>query len=76
MSTPFKKGERVLVVMDDGAEVEAFVILASGNGRSLMLCFEATYAGFVGMLPVLDWDGHGEYFALGSDKPVTIKRPT
>jgi len=39
-----------------GRTVSAFVALASPNGRSLVLMFEANLGGYMGALPLL-WDG-------------------
>jgi hypothetical protein len=61
-------GDRVRITCD-GRTVDGTVLLASGNGRSLMLSFEAILAGHVGMMPVLAEDDAptGEYRSLMSD---------
>lgn len=41
--------------------VDATVLLASGNGKSLMLSFEALLGGYAGMMPVL-WDDDAREF--------------
>lgn len=48
----FKTGERLRLTYD-GRTVDASVLLASGNGYSLMLSFEALLGGYVGQMPVL-----------------------
>jgi hypothetical protein len=52
----FKTGDLVWIGCDDRT-VEGVVMLASGNGRSLMLSFEALLDGHAGMMPVLETDG-------------------
>jgi hypothetical protein len=47
-----KSGDRVWIGCDDRT-VEGTVLLASENGNSLMLGFEAVLSGHVGMMPVL-----------------------
>ena len=52
----WRQGDRVTITIgSDSAPGE--VILASGNGASLMLQFEAILHGHVGMMPVLQEDG-------------------
>lgn len=58
-----KTGDRVSVTME-GRTVDAVVILASPNGRSLILQFEAILGGYVGMMPVLDDHGTGDFREL------------
>jgi len=50
-----KRGETVRLTFA-GRTVDAFVALASPNGRSLFLMFDAVVGGYVGGLPLL-WDG-------------------
>lgn len=45
----------------EGTRSRATVVLASSNGRSLMLRFEGVVAGFVGMMPVR-WDDDAQFF--------------
>jgi hypothetical protein len=52
----FKTGDQVWVGCDDRT-VEGEVILASKNGRSLILGFEAILDGCVGKMPVMETDG-------------------
>ncbi|WP_046869342.1 hypothetical protein [Microvirga massiliensis] len=66
-----KTGDRVTLIADE-REVEATVILASQNGRSLMLSFEAIIFGAVGMMPVLKEDD-GSWVAVMAGQPVEIR---
>lgn len=52
----FKSGDKILIGCDDRT-VEGKVILASENGVSLMLAFEAILDGCVGTMPVMLEDG-------------------
>lgn len=56
----------------DGASAPGVVILASRNGRSLMLSFEGIVAGFLGMMPVLWDDGTQMFRELMQDRPVEL----
>jgi hypothetical protein len=51
-----KSGDHVWIGCDDRT-VEGTILLASENGNSLMLGFEAILSGHVGMMPVLLEDG-------------------
>jgi len=51
--------------------VRAEVSLASGNGRSLMLRFEAVVDGHVGSMPVL-MDADGVFRSLVTEEEVTL----
>lgn len=51
--------------------VDGVVKLASGNGRSLMLEFDAVLNGHVGMMPVLQHDD-GVYRSIVTDEEVTL----
>jgi hypothetical protein len=62
-------GDRVKITFR-GRTVLGKVTLASGNGRSLMLEFEAILGGFVGMLPVVRLDG--QYIDVFFGEPVEI----
>ena len=53
---PLTKGDRVFIVAK-GIQVEAEVVLASENHRSLMVTFEAILCGFAGMAQILWTDG-------------------
>lgn len=53
----WKTGDRVIIDYD-GAAYSGKVLLASPNGKSLFLEFDAMIAGYVGEMPVLlDDDG-------------------
>jgi hypothetical protein len=52
----FEPGARVRVTFA-GRTVEATVVLASRNGRSVLLEFEAILGGYAGLLPLLWVDG-------------------
>jgi hypothetical protein len=52
--------------------VEATVLLASPNGRSLMLAFDALLDGHLGMMPVLQ-DEAGVYHAIVTDTVIEIE---
>lgn len=52
MGTIFHTGDPVTIGCQ-GRTVQGVVELASPNGKSLMLSFEAMLAGHVGMMPVL-----------------------
>ena len=69
----FRTGERVRVTFRFRT-VEAVVLLASQNGRSLALGFEAILGGYVGMMPVLDPLGSGAFVDLVNNEPVVIER--
>lgn len=71
MTRPFRSGDAVAIGFD-GRTVEGSVMLASSNGLSLMLQFEAVLGGFLGEMPVMG-DGSGGYRDLVSGRPVTIK---
>jgi hypothetical protein len=68
--TNYTKGQRVSVVYKR-KEFEAQVVLASPNGRSLMLHFEGMAGGFIMMLPVTR-DDNGFYYDLFEHEPVLI----
>lgn len=42
-----------MVITFDNQTSEGLVVLASANGRSLMLAFESMLGGYVGLMPVL-----------------------
>lgn len=56
MTEQLKKGDRVRIKLHGGIE-EGVVMLASENGRSLMLAFEGFLGGYVGLIPILETDG-------------------
>lgn len=67
---PFRRGDFVIIGAD-GREVRGMVGLASENGRSLMLLFDAMIGGWVGAMPVLE-EG-GTWRAL-NNMPITVRR--
>lgn len=67
-----KTGDSVLIECD-GRKVKGDVLLASGNGKSLMLSFEAILDGCVGMMPV-SRDDDGKYSALMTGSPVVLTK--
>jgi hypothetical protein len=48
----FKTGDRVAITLG-GQSIAGVVLLASANGRSLMLEFDGVLGGYVGMMPIL-----------------------
>lgn len=72
MSEPFKRGDFVNVTYGDRT-VEAMVTLASPNGRSLLVMFEAMLGGHAGVMPILQVDD-GTFISLIESKPVKIER--
>jgi hypothetical protein len=56
---PWSKGDRVVLSVD-GRDVDAVIVLASANGASLMVAFDAWLDGCVGMMPLLS-DADGTY---------------
>jgi hypothetical protein len=69
----FSGGEKVWIGCDDRT-VEGTVLLASGNGRSLVLGFEAILDGYVGMMPVLEEDG--VYRNIATGQAIAIAKRT
>jgi hypothetical protein len=70
----WKTGDAVQITCK-GRTVVGSVLLASGNGRSLMLQFEALLAGYAGMMPV-SWDEAREVFrGLVCGSPVELMAP-
>ncbi len=75
----WKTGERCRITYD-GRTVDGAIKLASTNGKSLMLAFEALLGGYVGMMPVSwvgphvdpHWPGPGFYDLL-RELPVTLE---
>lgn len=68
----WKQGERVDITYS-GRVVTGRVELASKNGVSLMLAFEARLGGYVGLMPVI-WNGV-EYEDLIMGVRVAITEP-
>lgn len=69
----FKQGERALIKFA-GREATATVVMASENGRSLLLSFPAMLGGYLGMMPVLDEFGNGDFRDLMTHQQVEISR--
>lgn len=66
-----KKGDRVTATYE-GRSIEALVILASSNGRSLIIAWDdGMLGGHVGMMPILQ-DASGEYSSVIEGKPITL----
>lgn len=61
-----------VVIECDGQRVAGTVLLASPNGKSLVLGFEAILDGHVGMMPVLRKDD-GSYHSLMTDIPLKLR---
>ena len=67
----FRTGDRVTIHADERI-VPGEVVLASGNGKSLVLRFEAILHGHVGMMPVMALDDGG-YISLAGGHAITLK---
>jgi hypothetical protein len=68
-----KTGDRVTIICQ-GCTVVGEVLLASSNGKSIMLGFEAILADHVGTMPVLlDYDG--VYRSLVNSVEVVLMEP-
>lgn len=63
-------GTIVTVTTDTGHEVEALITIASKNGRSLILEFDAMIGGWAGQMPVFQ-DADGRWSSLDG-MPLTI----
>lgn len=63
-------GDKARVTFD-GRTVDAVVILASANGVSLMLAFDAMLGGYVATMPVL-YEG-GAFVDLLGHRPVVLE---
>jgi hypothetical protein len=69
-----REGDRVDLATDERA-VPAVVELASDNGRSIAVAFEAIVLGYVGHMPIrLDDDGH--WICAMDGARVHLRRPT
>lgn len=67
----WKTGDTVLITYG-GKSVPGRVVLASPNGVSLTLQFDAMLGGFVGAMPVLFDTGAGEFLDLFAHQPVKL----
>lgn len=68
-----RTGDRVRVTFE-GRTVDAFVLLASRNGVSLFLQFDALLGGYAGGMPVIWQDG--AFRDLIFLRPITIGDPS
>ena len=66
-----RKGDAVVITYD-GRTVDGEVLLASANGQSLVLGFEALLGGHVGVMPVLWRSDVGGYADLMTGQPVGV----
>lgn len=74
MSPPLQRGDFVVITTDTGRTVDAMVTLASPNGRSIVLMFDAMIGGWVSQCPAfLDDAGH---WAALDGMPLTLQRKT
>jgi len=69
---PFRTGEAIIITTDRGREVEALVQVASPNGRSLILAFDAMVDGWVMQMPAFQADD-GQWASL-SGMPLQLRR--
>jgi len=76
MSDDLAKGDYVRATYQ-GRSVKAIVLLASPNGRSLIISWMATgdgmLGGHAGTMPILR-DAGGYYYSLMEGEPVTLER--
>lgn len=68
----FKRGDEVAATCG-GKTVDATVMLASPNARSLIITFEAMLAGHAGTMPLLWHDGDDGYISLMGAFPVVLE---
>lgn len=69
-----KSGDQVLISVD-GRALDGEVVLASENGRSLFIEFDAMIGGHVGQMPVLlEHDGVYRSIIDGTEVVLTLKR--
>ena len=67
----FKTGSQVMITCE-GRTVPGEVTLASANGKSLILSFEAILDGFVGCMPVMVRDD-GSMCSLASRTAIVLR---
>jgi hypothetical protein len=67
-----KTGDKIWIGCDDRT-VEGVILLASPNEQSLMLKFEASLDGHVGMMPVLMMDGVYRSIVTGQAVAVLVR---
>ena len=70
----FRTGDYVLIECG-GRTVPGTVLMASGNGKSLMLNFEAIIDGHIGMMPVLLMND-GAYVSIMNGVEVKLSQVT
>lgn len=70
--TIWKTGDRVRITYGQ-LTVLGTVLLASTNGRSLFLSFEALLGGYVGQMPIL-MDEDGVFRDLINSQPVRLEQ--
>lgn len=68
----YRNGDAVRITYE-GHTVEGSVALASDNGLSLILQFEALLNGYAGSMPVLSEDDGGHYHDLIRHDPVGLE---
>ena len=66
-----KRGDVVRLV-HEGVSVDAFVALASENGASLLVMFDALLDGCVGSMPLYR-GGDGQYRNIMTGTPITVE---
>lgn len=66
-----RRGDFV-TIQYEGRSVAGMILLASPNGKSLMLGFDAMLGGHVGSMPVL-MDHDGTYRSIVTNEMVSIK---
>lgn len=71
-ANPFRAGEAIVITTDTGRQVEAIVQVASKNGRSLILGFDAMIGGWVTQLPAFQEDD-GNWRSLDGI-PLSLRR--
>lgn len=74
MTPPLQRGDFISLTTDTGRVVEAMVTMASPNGRSLIVMFDAMIGGWVGMMPCFEAED-GSWTAIDG-MPITITRLT
>jgi hypothetical protein len=72
-SAHWRTGDAVMIRRGE-AQVAGEVILASPNGASLILGFEAIFDGHVGTMPVLREDD-GQYVSIADGRVVELIEP-
>lgn len=72
METRLREGDSVLIDYE-GRRAAGKVALASDNGRSLMLSFDAILGGYPGLMPVLKSPDDGQYRDLVLDHVVGLR---